>query len=616
MSRRPDPVAGTGRGSSRDVRLRNTRKRLRRRVVMVGIVFVALAGVLGWRLVSLQILEPDRYLAHGAAQRIRIEVLPAGRGAIVDRNGVDLALSVPRRSVVADPRLIEDPSSAAWAMAAVLDTDVSVLERRLASDRSFVYLDRQVADDVADSALALDLAGVYTIKELARLRPGDDSALALLGRTDIDNNGVSGLELVYDGMLSGVPGERIIEVGVRGSTIPGGEYRVAPADEGLSIVLTIDRALQFEAERLLAEGVEAAGGAGGVLVAMVPGTGEILASATVARDADGVVRPSTEHRAATWTFEPGSIVKPLTISAVLETGTATPDTVREVPGLVGVHDSDFGDSFPHGTEQWSVADILRRSSNIGTILWAQDLGAEALYDQLLGFGLGSVTDLDFPGEASGILLPVGRWSGTSLPPIAIGQGVSATPIQMITAFATLANEGRRPVPTLVLGSRDDGGVFTPIPTAASIEVIPPGVAHSVVTMLEAVVAEGTGRSGQVPGYRVAGKTGTAWKPFPGGGYGEDDDRRYVASFVGFLPAEAPELVVLVVVDEPAPRTYSGGRAAAPIFSEYARFAVRQLRIPSRFERGGLDRGGRVIATTPAQVMHRKAAEEAALSSGG
>ena len=246
-------MAGTGRGSSRDARLRDTRKRLRRRVVMVGIVFVALAGVLGWRLVSLQILEPDRYLAHGAAQRIRIEVLPAGRGAIVDRNGVDLALSVPRRSVVADPRLIEDPSSAAWAMAAVLDTDVSVLERRLASDRSFVYLDRQVADDVADSALALDLAGVYTIKELARLRPGDDSALALLGRTDIDNNGVSGLELVYDGMLSGVPGESIIEVGVRGSTIPGGEYRVVPADEGLSIVLTIDRALQFEAERLLAD---------------------------------------------------------------------------------------------------------------------------------------------------------------------------------------------------------------------------------------------------------------------------------------------------------------------------------------------------------------------------
>jgi cell division protein FtsI (penicillin-binding protein 3) len=445
---------------------------------MVGIVFAALAGVLGWRLVSLQILEPDRYLARGAAQRIRTVVLPAGRGAIVDRNGVDLALSVPRRSVVADPRLIEDPSSAAWAMAAVLDTDVSVLERRLASDRSFVYLDRQVADDVADSALALDLAGVYTIKELARLRPGDDSALALLGRTDIDNNGVSGLELVYDGMLSGVPGEMIIEVGARGSTIPGGEYRVAPADEGLSIVLTIDRALQFEAERLLAEGVEAAGGAGGVLVAMVPGTGEILASATVARDADGVVRPSTEHRAATWTFEPGSIVKPLTISAVLETGTATPDTVREVPGLVVVHDSDFGDSFPHGTEQWSVADILRRSSNIGTILWAQDLGAEALYDQLLGFGLGSVTDLDFPGEASGILLPVGRWSGTSLPTIAIGQGVSTTPIQMITAFATLANEGRRPAPTLVLGSRDDGGVFTPIPAAASIEVIPPGVAHS------------------------------------------------------------------------------------------------------------------------------------------
>ena len=579
--------------------------------MLVGFIFIVLSGLLGWRLVELQIMEPDRYLERGLAQRIRTVTLPATRGAIVDRNGVDLALSVPRRSVVANPGMIDDPAGAAMALAGILGTDIEVLEERLSSQRSFVYLDRQVDDEVADSAMALDLSGVYTEPENARLRPGDGSALALLGRTDIDNNGISGLELVYDNLLSGINGEMIVEAGLGGSTIPGGEYRVEPAEQGLSPVLPI------EAERLLADGVEAAGGKGGILVAMSPSTGEVLASATVTRGDDGVVRPSTEHKVATWTFEPGSIMKPLTMSAILETGTAAPDTVREVPGSVFVHDADFKDSFPHGTEEWSVADILRQSSNVGTILWAQDLGEEALYRQLLDYGLGAVTDMGFPGEARGILTPVGKWSGTSLPTIAIGQGVSATPIQMLTAFATLANNGRRPAPTLVRGSLDDGGVFTPIQTAEQIEVVPPGIARNIVSMMEAVVSDGTGTRGQVPGYRVAGKTGTAWKPLAKGGYGEDrDEVRYVASFAGFLPAEAPELVILVVVDEPARKTYSGGRAAAPIFADYAQFAVRQLRIPSEFERTGLDQVGRVMATTPARAFDLQAAEEAALSGIG
>ena len=617
MSTGPEATTGTGRGSSRDLLRRDAQIRLKRRVLLVGFIFAVLAGLLGWRLVQLQIMEPDRYLERGLAQRIRTVALPAVRGAIVDRNGVDLALSVPRNSVVANPSLIADPTAAAMALTGILNTDIEVLESRLSSDRSFVYLERQVEDEIAEMAMALDLSGIYTQPERARLRPGDGSALALLGRTDIDNNGISGLELVFDDLLSGTDGEMIVEAGLGGSTIPGGEYRVEAADQGRTLVLTIDRALQFEAERLLAEGVTAAGGKGGVLVAMSPTTGEVLASATVSRGDDGIVRPSTEHRVATWTFEPGSIMKPLTMSAVLETGTAAVDTTRDVPSSVFVHDANFTDSFPHGTEEWSVADILRQSSNVGTILWAQDLGEEALYRQLLDFGLGSATELGFPGEANGILLPVGKWSGTSLPTIAIGQGVSATPIQMITAFSTLANNGLRPIPTLVRGSLDDEGVFAPLGAGEQVEVIPAGIARSVVEMMEAVVSDGTGKRGQVPGYRVAGKTGTAWKPLDKGGYGEDKDEiRYVASFAGFLPAEAPEIVILVVVDEPARSTYSGGRAAAPIFADYAQFAVRQLRIPSEFERTGLDQVGRVMATTPAREMSILAAEEAALSGIG
>jgi len=607
MTRRPDPAATRGRGSRRIVPNRTAARSLRWRCLTTGLAFVLIAGALIWRLVSLQILEPERYLAHGEAQRIRSIDLPAARGAILDRNGVDLALSVSLQTVVADPRLIEDPIRAARALAQIVDTDVEILEQRLASDRSFVYVDRQVSDDVAEAAKDLDLNGVFTIKERARVRPGENLAIALLGRTDIDDNGVSGLEFVFDELLSGTPGELIVETGLRGSTIPGGEYQIEPATLGNDVVLSIDRSLQFEAERLLLDGVERAGGEAGILIAMDPGTGEILASAAVVRQ-DGEVRLSTEHRAATWSYEPGSIMKPLTFSAVLDHGLGEPTTVREVPGWVRVHDSDFTDSFPHDEEQWAIADILHRSSNVGTILWAIDLGEERLYQRLLDFGLGQTTDLQFPGEASGILLPVGKWSGTSLPTIAIGQGVAVTPLQMVTAFSTIANGGLRPAPSLVLGTRDTAGVFQSIERLPAERVIGAETARELLLMLERVVESGTGTNAQVPGYRVAGKTGTAWKPRPEGGYGEGKGNiDYVASFIGMLPAQDPELVVLVVVDEPAMSTYSGGRAAAPIFAEFAQFAVRQRRIPSEVERIGLDETGRVMARTPAQVAALEAA---------
>ncbi len=246
---------------------------------------------------------------------------------------------------------------------------------------------------------------------------------------------------------------------------------------------------------------------------------------------------------------------------------------------------------------------------MGTILWAVDLGEERLYEQLLDFGLGQRTPLDFPGEASGILPAVGRWSGTSLPTIAIGQGVAVTPLQMTSAFSAIANGGELPAPTLVLGSRDTAGMFTATDVPAPTRVIDTETARHLVDMLEGVVEVGTGTNAQVPGYRVAGKTGTAWKPQPEGGYGEGSGNvDYVASFVGMLPAEDPELVVLVVVDEPALHSYSGGRAAAPIFADFAQFAVRQRRIPSEAERIGLEEDGRVMAATPAQVAALEAAE--------
>lgn len=587
-------------------------RKFRFRLLVVGVLLVVGAGLFGWRLMVVQVLEPDRFLAKGESQRMHSDPLEASRGAIVDRNGVDLVLSLPLPSVIANPRLVEDPVLTARRLAAVLDTDFEVMVKRLSRDSAYAYLDRQVVPAIAEKVLSLGLAGVYVDDETARVRPGESTGISILGRTDIDSKGISGLELVYDSLLSGTNGQKLVE-SAYGATIPGGEYRVEPAVHGRELVLTVDRSLQFEAERLLGLGVEAAGGSGGVLVAMDPKSGEILASATVVRDDNGRVRSSAEHRAVTWSYEPGSIVKPLTFSAVLDAAVASPNTVRAVPGRIEVHDATFRDTPPHDLEELSVADIVRRSSNVGTILWASDLGPEGLHSKFLEFGLGRTSALEFPGESPGSLLSLHRWSGTSLPTIAIGQGIATTPIQMLTAYATLANRGIRPAPTLVLGTREDGGVLTLNRPGRTTTVVPATVASEIVAMMEQVVVDGTGKRAQLPGYRVAGKTGTAWKARPEGGYGSDGDRDYVASFAGFLPAEDPKLAVIVVVDEPDLDHYSGGRAAAPIFADFVGVAVRRLRIPSESEKVGLETDQRVQAMT---IGRQRLLDEAIAGAGG
>ena len=562
---------------------------------------VLISGGLVWRLVYFQILDSERYIAHGVSQRMKTEKVFAQRGSILDRYGVDLAVSVPRRSLVADSRLVEDPVLTAKALIQIIGGDLEELEEKLSSGKQFVYVARQVEDRFVDAVLSLKLSGIYTLKEQSRVRPDGDSVLAIIGRTDIDGNGISGLEKSHDEYLSGANGLKIVERGPRGSTIPGGEYSLEAAENGETVVSTLDRSLQFEAEKILISGVDKAEAKGGLLVAMRPSNGEILASVAVERNADGVTQQVSEHRSATWTFEPGSIIKPLTFSAVLDAGVASMNSVRKVADEIHVHDSDFSDWFDHDESDWSVSEILYRSSNVGTILWAQEIGPSLLHNKLQKFGIGRRSELDFPGEANGILLPVEKWSGTSLPTIAIGQGVSVTPVQMLTAYATLANRGVKPAPTLVRGMGDNVDMLENPVNAQPERVINSQTAESLVEIIETVVSSGTGRNAQVPGYRVAGKTGTAWKPQLGG-YGEErEDRRYVVSFAGFFPVEEPEIVALVVVDEPSASADSGGKAAAPIFADFAKFAARQLRIPSENEKIDPSSSERVLAVTPAQA---------------
>jgi len=572
-----------------------------RRAIFVGIVMLLISGGLVWRLVHFQILDSERYVAHGASQRMKTEEVLAQRGSILDRYGIDLAVSVPRRSLVADTRLVEDPVLTAKALVQIIGGDLVELENKLSSGKQFVYLSRQVEDRFVEAVLSLKLSGIYTQKEQSRVRPDGDAVLAIIGRTDIDGNGISGLEKSYDEYLSGENGLKIVERGPRGSTIPGGEYSLQPAENGETIVSTLDRSLQFEAEKIMISGVDRAGAEAGLLVAMRPSTGEILASVAVERNMDGNIQQVSEHRSATWTFEPGSIMKPLTFSAVIDAGVASTESVRKVADEIHVHDSDFSDWFDHDETEWSVSEILFRSSNVGTILWAQEIGPSLLHNKLQKFGIGRKSELNFPGEANGILLPVEKWSGTSLPTIAIGQGVSVTPVQMLTAYATIANRGLKPAPTLIRGVGDTVEMTVNPLNNQPERIIEPRTAESLVEIIETVVSSGTGRNAQIPGYRVAGKTGTAWKPQLGGYGEEEEDRRYVVSFAGFFPVDEPEIVALVVVDEPSASFDSGGKAAAPIFADFARFAARQLRIPSENEKINPSLSERVVAITPAQA---------------
>lgn len=579
----------------------NSLKSFFRRSIVVGLLMTLMSGGLVWRLVYFQIINSERYIAMGVSQRVATKEVQAQRGSILDRHGADLALSVPRRTLVANSNKVEDPVQTARALVQIVGGDQEELEKKLNSGKSFVYISRQVEDRFVDAVLSLKLAGVYSEEEQGRVRPDGDSVVAIIGRTDIDGKGISGLEKSYDEFLSGENGLKIVERGPRGSTIPGGEYSLEPAKNGETILSTLDRSLQFEAEKILTSGIDKAGAAGGLLVAMHPSSGEILASVAVERKEDGVLEQVTEHRTATWTFEPGSIIKPLTFSAVLDEGLASEDSVRKVADEIHVHDSDFSDWFDHDEAEWSVSEILYQSSNVGTILWAQEVGAALLHNKLKKFGIGSKTELNFPGEANGILLPVEKWSGTSLPTIAIGQGVSVTPVQMLTAYATLANRGLKPAPTLVRGMGDDIDMSGNSQRTQPKRIIESRTAESLIQIIETVVNSGTGQRAQVPGYRVAGKTGTAWKPQIGG-YGEEkEDRRYIASFAGFFPVEEPEIVALVVVDEPSSMFDSGGKAAAPIFADFAKFAARQLRIPSENEKLDLTVAQRVLATTPEQA---------------
>ncbi len=545
------------------------------------VLLLAFAAV-AVRLVDLQAVGGQRYTAFGASQRFQDIALPAERGSVFDRNGNDLAVSIPRRTVWADPRLIGDAAATVTTLTPILGLDATQaldLTTKLAGQAHFTYVARRVPDDVAAAIRHKKLPGIFFLDEPKRIAPAGDLARSVLGKVGVDNEGLSGLELQYDRLLTGEPGELVIEKDPDGRTIPGGQKQLQPAARGDDLVLSLDRSMQYETERALAAQITAKGAKGGVAIVSKPGTGEILALANLAKDPEtGVVGSVGNNIAATAVYEPGSVNKVITVAAVLEEGLVSPSTELLVPDRLQVSDHVFSDHDPHPTENYSVTRILTESSNIGTIKLAQMLGKDRLDSYLRRFGLGTKTALQFPNEASGILLRPDKYSGTSMGSIPIGQGIAVTAMQMLEAYNVLANDGVYVAPKLVLETVGADGASHPTAASKTRRVVSESTAARMRDMLANVVAEGTGTRGGITGYTVAGKTGTARKPLATGGYQDASGYHYIATFAGFVPAERPELSIIVVIDEPAGDIF-GGTVAAPVFADLAQYGLRLFRIP-------------------------------------
>jgi cell division protein FtsI (penicillin-binding protein 3) len=539
------------------------------------VAFLAISG----RLIVLQVFDAGSLDQAAARQRLTVIDLPATRGRIFDRNLDDLALSVPARAVWADPRLVKDKKATAARLGPLLGVPKAELAGRLALRSHFVYLARRIPKQTGDIIQRLRLPGVFVEVDVARRYPSGSVASQVLGFVDAEGAGVAGIEEQYDGLLRGHAGKIQLERDPQGRAIPQGRRSLEPAEPGTDLVLTIDQDLQYVVEQSLAGAVRAHGAKAGSVVVMVPRTGEILAMANVPTfDPNRIARSKPEarkNRAIADVFEPGSTNKTITAAAALEHGVVTPKTETIVPdNLPLCPEKTFHDSHSHAPELMTFADIVAKSSNVGTIMTARDLGRDRLYQAEVDFGYGRRSGVDLPGESPGIVRPAKDWYCTDLGTNAIGQGVAVTVLQMASVYATVANNGVLRPPTLLRGTVDARGRLSKAARKPGHRVLSAHTAKTLTRILEGVVEEGgTGTAAALDEWRVAGKTGTARKPDNvHGGYLPG---AYVGSFIGFAPAEKPAVVVAVVIDQPT-RGYYGGSVAAPVFKEVAGAALRRL----------------------------------------
>jgi cell division protein FtsI (penicillin-binding protein 3) len=548
---------------------------LERRIGLLFAAFLTLLLLAAGRAIWLGGVKAGPLASAAASQQVTSTMLPAPRGSIVDRKGNPLAVSEPAADISATPYLVKDPVKAAERLAPVLGQTPERLVQRLARrDTGFVYLARDIAATRAAKVQKLNLTGIDITPGHLRFYPREFLASQVLGAVGTDGRGLSGIEYARNATLTGRDGERRLVKDALGQSINVRDTK--PAQSGERLELTIDAAIQDDVEQVLAQVGRAYSPKGATAIVMDPRDGEILAMANWPRvDANdpGAAPPyASQNRAVGTTYEPGSTFKSITVAGALQDGTVRPDTKFDLAPQIQVADRTIGESHPRGYETLSTAQIRAQSSNVGAITIGLKEGKQRFDKWVRRFGFGRPTGVDLPGEERGIVLPVPKYSGSSMGNLPIGQGIAVTPVQMAAAYAAIANGGILRTPQVV--RRVEG---KRVPTPKGRRVISTKTAFQLRTMLEGAFAPGgTASEVSIPGYKLAGKTGTANKIDPR--TGEYSTSAYVASFIGFAPALHPKLLIAVMVDEPHGAIY-GGTVAAPAFGQIASFALPYLRIP-------------------------------------
>jgi cell division protein FtsI (penicillin-binding protein 3) len=547
-----------------------TAKRFVGRVTLVLAFFSLIAAALAVRAVHLQVLNKEFLNQQADTRHLRRERISAHRGTITDRNGEPLAISTPVDSVWANPRELAPAVDDVPQLARTLGLDPQLLMRRItrSMDKEFLYLKRHLSPEQAQQVLALKLPGVNVQREYRRYYPAGEVTGHLVGFTDIDDEGQEGLELAFNHWLAGESGAKRVLKDRLGRSVENVES-IRPARHGKNLRTSIDLRIQYLAYRTLKAAIQSYNAESGSIVVLDVGTGEVLAVVNQPtynpNDRSQFSAERYRNRAVTDIFEPGSSIKPLVIAAALESGEFRPSSVIDTaPGYVTVGAKTIEDRRNLG--RVNLTTILARSSNVGVTKLAMSLQPDQLWQTMTRFGLGSLTSSAFPGESAGLLTHFSNWKPISQATLAYGYGISVTALQLAQAYSVLGNGGRMyPVSMVALEAPQEGE-----------QVVAPDTAAAVRGMLEeAVRPGGTGTKAAIAGYRVAGKTGTAWK-FAAGGYSED---KYISIFAGLAPASDPQLAAVVVIDEPSGELYYGSDVAAPVFAEVMTESLRLLAVP-------------------------------------
>jgi len=558
-------------------------KRIRGLVLILAVVMF----VFGLRLVQVQALQAGDYRERAVNEMEKVRTLQAPRGDITDIEGVPFARSVAATSIVVDQTQITDPAKVAAFVAPILNLKVQEVQEAITGTRKWNMVARNAKpatwlklSDALDQynsrfkAMSPDrIIGFFPERSYVREYPSGNLIASLIGFVNHDGVGATGLESSMNSKIKGIDGKYSYANGYK-AEIPGSQSEMIPAQSGTSIRLTVDRDIQWVASKAIADVVKSSRALSGTVIVMDPKTGHILAHATAPtfdpNDTTKVSLIAMRNPSVLDVYEPGSTGKVMTVAAAMEEKKITPETVLTIPDKLKRSVKVFRDHEPHPTQRLTTAGILAVSSNTGSIKIGEMISNDKLYEYLTKFGIGSKTGSGLPGESRGILPKVADWSGTTAPTVAFGQGYSVTAMQATSVFATIANDGVRVSPTVIAGTSDSSGNYTPTATRESVRVISPETAAQMRLMMESVVsANGTAPSAAIPGYRVAGKTGTAQRI--------DDTcgcyRGYTASFIGFAPADKPAYVISVTIQDPK-GLHWGGYLGGPVFKKVMSFVLQ------------------------------------------